>query len=526
MSKTLPRYTGSVSLKHRRRVRRHTRVAPVLLVFLVAVAAYIAWTTRDSHPLHEFIPAGQRFGIVFTDAIGRRAALAESRVWRAMPDKMGFAAIPEVLGRDFGMPEWVVNNLVPEQSYVTGNDLKRFRDTLFLSKMTRVGRLLEDLARWGPWTQGDYAGGLKLREWIRDDLYYAVRGRALIVSPSRDAIIRALTLREEDAIGAEAFAARMAGPDAGDLWGSVALAPDDPFGKVFRSARLGLRIGVRDVYLKCRATLTPVWQARLSPLLEGASPQPLATPLEGMLAISANFGKSLEGVHHGVSMALPWPAPPENQRREPEQVLKATAPELAQMLTTLLGPSGPGFRLSWQGVDLNEIIPVPEIVGVFQTSDVDIAAMFEAFPPLPQDVHPWEPVPRYDPETKLVSLPLLSGPSFEPTFASYGGELLASNSRTVVEAFRARSATRNDTLPQPGNLFVKLYPLPCVQTVVEVGHMLAEVDMLGGFTRDSFEETAAAWLDQAGRIEEFSLLASWDGAAIVAEVTLRCRDSQ
>lgn len=66
-----------------------------------------------------------------------------------------------------------------------------------------MGLLLERIHTFADFIQDDEAGGLHLRYLPDARLYYAVRGRILIVTPSRDRLVESLTLPAGEAMGAE-----------------------------------------------------------------------------------------------------------------------------------------------------------------------------------------------------------------------------------------------------------------------------------------------------------------------------------
>ena len=160
-----------------------------LLLLLLAGAAY--WISRDTHPLHSLIPSQQKYSVVLRDILKNRAELAESAVWDTLPPESGSGKITQALRGELGLPEWMARNIIVDDCYISGNDLRDFSDVLCVTKMTRIGTLVEQLHWVTSRIRRDTAGGLGLRHVPNAGMFYAVRGRILLISPSRDALVNA-----------------------------------------------------------------------------------------------------------------------------------------------------------------------------------------------------------------------------------------------------------------------------------------------------------------------------------------------
>jgi hypothetical protein len=188
-----------------------------------------------------------------------------------------------------------------------------------------------------------------------------------------------------------------------------------------------------------------------------------------------------------------------------------------------MGGLGPGVRVSWQGLDLNEILPVPEVVATFDLGGASVESLFSLLQPPPVNLVPSNPFPRLDPATQRVHMPLMSGPSMELTAGAYGHALLVSTSRTVAERLLAEPA-KAATLAEPGNLYVRLQPAGCLKAVADAARLFAEVDVLKGYTAASFERASASWLEKVRNIASISVWASSEKGAIALEVTVQAAE--
>lgn len=516
-------YVAPVSVRRRRRPPRPRRGHGFLWLAAAAVvlAGATLWYTRDRYGLQEFMPAGGAYNLVFLDLLENRSVIAGSKLWDSLADSARAHTILEILNQDLGPPDWVLNNLIGTTCVLTGDDAAGFRDAVFLTRMTRVGRLIETLHIVSFRIKSDSAGGLKLR-WIPDlGVYYAIRGRLLIASPSRDALIRSLTLTAEARVDEEAFEALVARPGTEQVRGTVRFEPGDPLGAVVRSLSFALRVDSASARLSCQGVLCAEWRERAAPLLEGVSPQALLAPPEGLLEVSANLGKSLEDIFRGLGIAFRDKAIGRESQPWLDLFPEAQATNLSQ-LRGLAAHLGPGFRLCWEGVDLNEMIPMPEIVFLAEADSGRIESFLATLVSPPPDAKPWESYVWYDPETKQVRIPMIGGPSIEPTFGIVEKELFLSSSATVAKKLLA-GETAERPLPQRGNLFIRVRPRPCTEAVVGAGRLFAEASALRGYTAQRFEEDAARWLARASTIREITGLFAFDSGSFTGEIVALCQ---
>ncbi len=514
-------YSGKLRIPEPRKRRRASWVPwrGLLLLVLLGVGGSVAWLTRDTQSLAALVPAQQKYNVILVDILENRSRIASSDIWESLPESVGVAELPQRLSQDLGIPSWVLNNLIGRESYLTGNDVTQFSDALYLTRMSWIGSLILRGGRLLPGVEGDYAGGLKLSKLTEAGLFFAARGRVLLVTPSRDALIRALALPQDGGLAETELAQRLSETGAEDLRGTVTLEADDPLGEAFQHLSFALRIEPSEMQLSCRGILRPVWQERIGQLVADAGPQPLVAPPDGLVMVSANFGKSLREVWHGVSAVSQMPEL-KHMWEKWEQAPIDEAPSLAYLATAFLGPMGPGIRVTWRGVDLNEMAPTPELVATVDTEGQELETVFASLPAVPYGMSAWESFPRYDEESGRVHVPMLGGPSLEPTFGRYGDALLLSTSRTVAEELLEQGPEDGEATLQNGNLYIRIRPFQCVEAIADVGRLLAENHLLRGHTQESFEELANRWLASAGRIEEVTAVARVESGGVSMESRL------
>jgi len=517
------RVTAAASHKRRRgalRRRRWGRGSLILLLFLVLFCVYVLFATRDSVEPGSLVAGDHRYHIVLRDLVQNRGEIAASQAWQALPESLRRSTLAIAFESDLGLPDWVQNHLITRDCFVSGDDFRAFSDPVLVTKMTRLGAFLTRAHMFLPAIKTDPAGGLGLYHVDDPNLYYAVRGRVLAVSPSRKALIRALTLQSKDGMEGEAFAKAVAGGGSEQVSGSAVFPDDDAIGEWLRSLSFALRLDGVEARMKCRAAPSPKLQELLAPLIADASPQQLLLPPEGLMMVSADFGIPVESLWRALGRITGWPFFTEDQWRRWGALADEKPPDAFQTAGAMLGPLGPGIRLSWCGMDLNEIIPVPLLVVTLDTGTIAAADLLAKMPPPPGGAEPWESYPRLDEERKIVYVPMIGGPSIEPAAGPYGKSLLISNSHPLASELVASNVAPR-FVGEHGNLYLSLRPLGCVNAIVDTGRLLAQYGLLKGCDQASFEELAKRWIEGARTLDQAELLAAVRGASIEGTVTIR-----
>lgn len=519
------RIQGRFSTGRRRPRRRGFPFKRVLLLLVLLLAILAYWITRDTHPLHRVIPSQQKYNIVLRDIISNRAELADSTVWQTLPPTIGSGRITETLRGELKLPEWMVRNIIVEDCYLSGNDLQTFSDVLCVTKMTRIGKLLEQLHWVTSKIQRDTAGGLGLRKFADESIFYAVRGRLLVLSPSRDALVNALTLQPGSSLSETAFQQAFAETGGEDIGGTATFAEDDPLGPVFQEFRFRLWLDKTQADLTWTARLRDEQHARLAPLLEGVSPTKLVTPPQGIIAVSGNFNKPLRDLW--LALGTSFGAEGEDSLFSEAKLAEWEAwpedapPSVPQLLAATLGPLGPGWRLALQEIDLNEWFPVPVLTGTFDLDKGDPGEFLSALSTVPETALPWEPYPRYDSEEKTLRVPMVGGPSLEPVAAPYGDTLFVCTSSEVADAALARE-TALRPLERPGNLYVRIQPSACVRTIHDTLLFLISGHVVEERALHDYQQVLGEWLYSAERISEIAGLVACENGEIRADLVVIC----
>jgi len=515
MSDAVRNWSGAGGVRRKTRRQRLYGLRNGVFLFLIPLAIYGWWTTRDHWDMARLIPDRQSYQLYANDFLDNRGSMANSRVWDLVPEDTTIAAARGHMLNNFGMPEWILNNVVHGLCHISGNDLETFSDVLFITKMTRVGVLLERLNRFVPDIERDYAGGLNLRFIESVNVWYAVRGRVLLLTPDRETLVRSLTLVDDDTVGAAALASGRDALRAGeDLFGRVELREGDPWSDTLEAVELKVWVEEDALRVACQGALSPAWREWLLPLLEDASPQPLLAPPAGVIELSANFGKPLPKLWEGLQavLALDTPLPPPGDWLRGIQPIDG--PDTATLLAELMAHTNNGWRLSWTNIDPLAFIPLPAFAA---SLDVEAAAVEEM---LSFAATQGESLGMsVDSETGLLRMPLIGGPALEPAVILQGSTMLLGTSREAARGL-VRQPPPRATLTEAGTLFVRMRPGPMMEQIARAGHEFAAVNALRNHNTQSWEAFTEEWSETAREIRDITALLAHENGIVRFEMNL------
>ena len=521
MSDVVRNFSMGGNLRKRRRDLRRRAAGrigrSVLLLGLLAVLA-VLWMSRDNYDMGALIPKDRSFQACVVDVMRKQEMLGASRLWELLPEGDANRAAFDRLSANPPLPKWLLNNLSTGISHWSTSRPDNFDDILVVTRMTRIGCLAEYALHFLPMIKSDNAGGLHLRHVPEASLYYAVRGRVLLASPSRRILAHALTLDAEEAAGRAALAEWSTAAAGADLYGRIDPAAVPELKGTFDAVQFSLWMEPASIRASVKAKVGEVWKQRFAGLLDGTTPRDLRVAPDGCVMLSADFGKPVNETLLQLARAF-------GQEDKAALVLGAAAvsdnpefaPAIALLQGVLNGASG-GLRLSWTGVDVNEMMPVPILAGSVDGGVDAVTALIQAPPAVPAEIPAIDVVPRIDAEKKLVYLPMLGGPSMKPTFAVQNDTVLFSTSLSTATDLLALPPAA--TLENKGNLYLCVRPGPAAQAIVDMGKELAEFHLIRGQSAESFVKTAQPWLDSAVRLKEFSLLAACENGELRADARL------
>ncbi|HRZ17131.1 MAG TPA: hypothetical protein P5141_06165, partial [Candidatus Hydrogenedentes bacterium] len=295
MSDVLRSFTTGTSVRKRRRElrRRAGRFGGWVLFAAAALLVAAWWTTRDTFAMGGLVPKDAAFQASVDNVMKKRALLAQSQLWELLPEESAGRGAVQAALSPAPLPEWLLNNLSSDISFWSSPRLDDFSELLVVSKMTRVGCLAMKLARYLPGIGRERAGGLFLQNEPGSGIHFAVRGRMLLLSPSRRALIHALTLDDGEALGEKALEDWHAGAARADLFARVSPSAWPGLEEWADQVSLSLRLQERDAVLAVAVRLSAARREQVEALLPGLSPQPLPRPLPGIVSLTFNSGQPL-----------------------------------------------------------------------------------------------------------------------------------------------------------------------------------------------------------------------------------------
>lgn len=492
-------------------------IRSIVLTLIVLAFVWLVWTTRDNYPVERVIPQNQSFHFQVPDLLTTRLEVAQSAIWTTGLVPAQYEAIPEWIGTSFGYPDWVLNNLVSDACYVSGTDLTGFSDLLVVTRMSRVGCLLERYHRFIDEIEDEFAGGLRLRKLKGVDFYYAVRGRTLVFSPSRDAIVRALTLREEDAL-ASLETAGMDGSE--DLRGRIVFAEEDGAGQYVERLDCRLDVTAESIVFRSESRLKSAWRGPLDSLRLGDPDLSLSVPQSGGLLFTGSFGvplaqvwNTMDGMAGGVmtESVRGW------------GMLDQLSPEGRSLLDPVLGEVaqnlGSGFMVRADGVDLEGILPLPMVQLTFQPTTAGQQLLSEVPVTLAPDALPLEGIPYRRADGSLVRFPLGWGDRVEPSVIQRDNRahlVLHPAHATQLEAGEGPVGT----LEGAGHLYVRLRPSELLSSFHDGLLLYAAEGLLPGHTAESLEALLLAAQGASEQISEVNTKLSYDDGLLSVALRL------
>jgi hypothetical protein len=483
---------------------------------VLAGIVWLGWTTRDNCPVERVIPQDQSFHFQVRDLISTRREIARSPLWKTGIVPEQYAEIPEWIGNSFGYPDWVLNNLVSDVCYVSGTDLSTFNDLLVVTRMSRLGCLLERYHRFMDEIEDEYAGGLALRKLRGVDFYYAVRGRTLIFSPSRDAIIRALTLRDGDAIPS----LETAGMDVSDdLQGRVIFSEDGPLGEFFEQSDCRLDLSATSVTFSSRSVMKGAWRTSLDELKLSQPAGPVSVPQQGGITVAGAFGAPLPDVWWTLDELTDGGVGDFLFRWDVLEQLSVPEREgLTAVMAGFFASMGTSFSLRTAGFDHNGMAPAPILELSVAPKITGMEEFLEAIPPRVPGSLARDGIPYYSAEDQRYHLPLGWGNVVEPVAYRDGPRL-----RVLLHPahFAALEEAGSEMMPSPGpgHLFLRVRLSELLDSVRDGVMGYAECGMLRGHDPDSIAAMLAELDGIAARVPQAYMLFAYEQGEL--SVTIR-----
>lgn len=495
------------------------RMTRWIFVLMLVVGVYSWWISRDTYGYQPFVSSEPSAVIVAQHAFQKRETVFASPSWKALPETARAHPVPAVFATQFDAPDWVLRNLFGQHVLCVAPAQSEYENAIYLSKMSRIGVLIERSLRRSSNNSADNAGGLHLRYLAENELYYAVRGRMLIASPSRRALIHALTLSPDERIAEDAWDDSIWDVGGEDIRGTIRLAEDSRWGSYFAGIGFALRVTPDEAVLKLKMPCTNAFYAEYVPSLEGKGAGSLYAPEPGPIQFSADVGGTYGATFQLLAEVL-------------DVSLDADEPWLVGLLeretdptvALLLQNAGTAVARTWHGYLLSDIVPAHVTSTLVANNSDVVAEAIAAAPPERSGAFEATAILR-DTDRNWLEIATAGGPGLTDvvTLDSSGRTVLATTSRVQAELNGWGGGAKTTRLDAQGNLYVLIDP----------GAVLTECEALVGELEEGFailsaeaaerSSEIARWREQMRSIREIELIAEHlpETRTIQATITIR-----
>ncbi|HOQ31886.1 MAG TPA: hypothetical protein PLA12_05160 [Candidatus Hydrogenedens sp.] len=293
MSETMRVYSGFGTQK--RRHKSGFLKFLFKLVFLIVLLLFIGfvWTTRDLYPVERFIPTAPAFQVFSPQLMQNYPTLIESPLWELAEPSSMVLEVKKLLSDQQTVPLWVIKHLIYDFFYFSVNNLKTFEDALLIVRLSRIGCVIENLYSLTQPIEIDWAGGLNLRYLPKQKLYYARKGRVLILSPNRETLVQSITQKGDKKTETVLAAELMKNQEKHLAWGTFTPQQQD-FQGLFSQIHFYLALMQNQLGLKCETQITPDMETPWTILLAEVVSSPLQEPVDTLFSCSINTGVPLK----------------------------------------------------------------------------------------------------------------------------------------------------------------------------------------------------------------------------------------
>ncbi len=293
MSETLRVYS---EINHRRRKRRGSFIKFLVQFFLLIIILLIGWwlwLSRDLYPAEKFIPTSPKFQVFSPRLMQNHNILAQSPLWTLVEPSSPVYEVKKLLLDQKKIPLWVFKHLIYDFFYFSANDLKTFKDYLLIVRLSRIGCMLEELFSLSSMVETDWAGGLNLKYLPQQKVYYARKGRILLLSPNRETLIQSITKKEAD-LSVYVLKTELSENQEHYLaWGTIK-PPGKDLQVFIPQISFYLALTPTQLGIKCETEINPdtetLWSILLAEIVSG----PLQEPPDTLLSCSIDTGVPLK----------------------------------------------------------------------------------------------------------------------------------------------------------------------------------------------------------------------------------------
>ena len=169
------------------------RLLGFIVVLFLVFLGWVFWISEDSHQVQEFLPATANFQIFSPNIMQNYEMLVNSPIWNFLDENPEINEVRKILAGERGIPVWVIKHLICDFLFFSAEDFSNANSYLVIIKLSRLGCVLENLYSVFGDVEYDWAGGIGLYHSKPLGICHTRKGRIVILSPSRDQVIKAVT---------------------------------------------------------------------------------------------------------------------------------------------------------------------------------------------------------------------------------------------------------------------------------------------------------------------------------------------
>ncbi|MFP6585049.1 MAG: hypothetical protein VCD00_21135 [Candidatus Hydrogenedentota bacterium] len=495
-----------------------------VIAALILFAIISFWISRDTHRIQQFIERDPASLVVAQHLLQNRDELFTSPSWNALSDSVQSHPVPSVLTTPLSAPDWVLRNLIGQYVLITTQGTTDFEEAIYITRMSRVGVLLERGLRRRSSNISEDSGGLGLRYLSESGLYYAVRGRVLLLSASRHGLVHTLTLSDTERIPDEEWDESIWALGDDEFRGTFRFSKESRWEPHFARIDFALRLRDGDGTLELRAACTDVFYEELIPQLDGQKPSPLIRPMPGPIEFSANLGTTF----YDLSQLMETVLGPKPDSDEPWLVgfLKKSDRRQASYLDPLIDVAGPSIAQTWHGYELGDLMPTHKtsIIADYRGTGIQDALVVATEAQREGTFKPLQ-VSR-DTESDWLEIETVGGLALTAILgqgkeSSADQYLFASTSKQLAEQFGWGERRTADTLKESGNLYVRINPGAVLSEYEAYSAALQSIGAISEVERSERESRILTWRERMKGIHELALVAHHENREITATLFLR-----
>lgn len=495
-----------------------------VILLVVGSIIFAFWISRDTHDIEVFIERDPNSLFVVQELLQNRERFFASPVWNGLSDSAKSNSVATVLATPLSVPEWVSRNVIGRYALVTTQHETRSDQAVYMTKMSRVGTVLERVLRPTRVTRSEKSGGLRLRVLSEAGLFYAVRGRVLLVSASRRALIHTLTLSDDERLpeGEWDDSVWNLGPDL--VRGHVTLSPDSRWSDYFGSIAFAFELNDTEGALRIRVRPNENLYSKLVPQLRGKEATKLIRPLPGALTLSTDLGISYTELEELIRTVVE----PNASDDAPWNIgfLDDRNTNRNEYTQSILGSAGTKIAQTWHGYTLDDIEPTTKLTTIAEFSGDEFENAFNAATEN-ERVGAFEACSVYaDPEASWLEIETVGGPASTSILG------LSTDGDTGLHLFSATSEREANRLGWKDNRITSLLDEQAnLRITADLSALLAEYEAyssarasMGQFSESEANErfnNIARLRDRARSIRNVEIIATHHAQEITTKLTVR-----